>query len=365
MTLTLLLAPTFAEDEYSSTDKTDATYVFGWDNWPDDSLELRGGTTQGPDTTLRTEPSERWKALQAPGLSERERDRAAILAMEGDYRVSFDFLETEVYTGAPPAAPYRSWGTEQAYVVEDTEDRIVLQHVMTMFVVDGEEVVGPLVMKHWRQDWTYEPTTTLDFLGEGVWESRELSDEERAGKWQQLVYQVDDAPRYAILGSWSHDASRSAWDTADAWRPLPRREYSVRDDYQALAGTNRITVTPTGWVHSQDNLKAVLAEPGVLAESPYLARELGVNRYERIVGFEFAAGETYWADTGAFWSMVRDAWDERLLPAGRVTVADSCGEDKRYAQLFGLADEVATGSLKGKGKMRKAVAEVLDCVVRR
>src|SRR5258706_7992278 len=129
-------------------------YVFAWP-FVRVPMEPRGGTTRGAEVTLATAPSEAWQRLHAPGLSARERDRAAILAMAGDYRVSFDFLETILFEpGAPPARPYRSWATERVYVIEDRPDRIRLQHILVMFVVDDAgRQSGPLVQKHWRQDW--------------------------------------------------------------------------------------------------------------------------------------------------------------------------------------------------------------------
>lgn len=39
-----------------------------------------------------------------------------------------------------------------------------------------------------------------------------------------------------------------------------------------------------------------------------LAREQGVNRYQRIVDFDFTAGDRYWQQTGPFWLQVRAFW---------------------------------------------------------
>ena len=145
-----------------------------------------------------------------------ERDQAAIRALAGDYRASFDFLETLVF--APhrePSQPYRSWGTERVYVVEDRPGFVELQHVMVMFIVDGEgEIQGPMVMKHWRQRWEFEPATLQAYAGHRIWENRTIADEDRTGKWVQTVYQVDDTPRYALIGAWQHHATHSQWTSA-------------------------------------------------------------------------------------------------------------------------------------------------------
>jgi hypothetical protein len=69
---------------------------------------------------------------------------------------------------------------------------------------------------------------------------------------------VDDSPRYAARGRWQHAAGVSTWISDETWRPLPRREFSVRKDYDVLVGTNRHTITPTGWVQEENNVKLAL-----------------------------------------------------------------------------------------------------------
>jgi hypothetical protein len=286
-------------------------FTFSWQFEEGDALRPRGGTSRGAPLTLATEPSAAWRAVQEPGLSKVERDRRAILAMAGGYRTSFDFLETVGFTpGFTPSRPYQSWGTEYIYVVEDSGTFISLQHVMVMFVADREgNVQGPFVQKHWRQDWRYEDTDLHVFIGRNRWVRHERSAGEARGRWSQAVFQVDDSPRYEALGEWEHYGTYSAWTSDRTARPLPRRETSVRDDYHVLEGVNRHTLTPTGWVQEEENLKLVLDEQGQPStETPYLARELGVARYEHIEDFDFSAGDRYWERSGPFWRDVRAAW---------------------------------------------------------
>ena len=57
-------------------------------------------------------------------------------------------------------------------------------------------------------------------------------------------------------------------------------------------------------------MKLVLDEKNRPSSSqPYLAREAGLSRYDRILDYDFSAGDDYWQDTGAFWSRVRHYWD--------------------------------------------------------
>jgi len=354
-------------------------YVFGWPDFPYPELALRGGTSLGAPVTLRTEPTEAWAALHAPGLIDIERDQAAIRALAGDYRVSFDFLETIVFdAGNAPEQPYRSWGTERVYVLEDRPGFVSLQHVMVMFALDeGGEVVGPFVQKHWRQDWQWEPERAHVYEGYGQFAWRAVPEAERRGAWSQSVYQVDDAPRYTLVGRWRHEPGFSTWHSSDGWRPLPRRESSVRDDYQVLEGPNRITVLPTGWVHEQDNVKRVLDAPGDDDEPLWLrAREIGLARYEWVDGFDFSAGDAYWARTGESWRKVREAWQARIDASQKHTIAEACEGTPVFVSLFLLTDPDAMSAHEGMTatesgddaekhpvELDAALGDVLDCVV--
>lgn len=274
----------------------------------DPAQQPRGGTSTGPAVTLATGVNPAWSRLQSPELSAYERDRSAILAMAGAYRARFEFLETfsltPTYTDLD--RPYQSWATEFVYVIEDDGPSIGLQHVMVMFFETEEGVSGPHVIKHWRQDWTYEDAELHVFRGHGRWERRRLAPEERRGRWSQAVFQVDDSPRYEAMGRWLHHGNRSEWESETTWRPLPRREFSVRSDYHVLVGENRHTITPSGWIHEQDNAKRVLGS----SEADYLSREIGLNRYDRIVGHDFSAGDAYWERTAPYWAEVRRQWRE-------------------------------------------------------
>lgn len=315
-------------------------FTFSWQFAEDGAMRPRGGTSRGTPVDLVTTPTAEWEALQEPGLRSFERDRRAILAMAGPYRTSFDFLETVQFTpGAEPVRPYQSWGTEYVYVAEDQGDFISLQHIIVMFFEgDGGEVVGPAVQKHWRQDWRYEDTELHVHIGHNRWQRRQVDAGEAEGRWTQAVFQVDDAPRYESIGRWVHSGNYSSWTGKPTWRPLPRRESSVRDDYDVLEATNTHTIVPTGWVHEENNLKLDLDENGEPAdETPYLARELGVNRYERIEGFDFSAGHEYWESTGAFWSDVRDAWQQALDDNDRFALADRVDDRSLFEYFFEYA----------------------------
>lgn len=338
-----------------------ARYTFSW------PLEAgvpapRGGTTKGAPITLDTEPSKAWKELRADGLSAQERDRRAILAMAGTYRVTFDFLEVVPFvTQEKPNAPYQSWGTEKIYVDNDDGKIISLVHILEMRIVQKDGSFSePMVTKHWRQDWQYEPTHVVEYRGRDRWQRRKLTPAESKGVWLQAVYQVDESPRYASVGRWEHSASFSTWLSGDTWRPLPRREWSVRDDYQVLVGTNRHTISPTGWIQEENNLKTVLTSTrDVDSSRPYVAREYGVARYERIREADFAQADVYFDRTKQFWDQVRDEWSGIFEKQGEVTLKGPVDKLGLFHPLFAQADAVVEQGASANAQNQTVIRNAL------
>ncbi|MGQ0835549.1 MAG: DUF6607 family protein [Gammaproteobacteria bacterium] len=368
----------------AEAEESRARYTF---SWPLDGSDPtpRGGTTKGPPVTLDTAESPQWRSLRAEGLASFERDRRAILAMAGNYRVTFDFLEVATYTTPEQRqaqaqhrdtdqrqaldqrhAPYQSWGTEKIYVDRDDGRFISLVHILEMRVVQKDgSIGGPMVTKHWRQDWTYEPAHVVEYRGNNRWERRSLpADVSRAG-WSQTVYQVDESPRYASAGRWQHSDSFSTWLSGETWRPLPRREWSVRDDYQILIGTNRHTVTATGWLQEENNLKAVLAVDSREASSirAYLGREYGVARYERIRDADFAAADRYYGRTRPFWNDVRASWAELFARQDSVTLKGPVDKLGLFHPLFEHAAAIERKDEHSAGEHQRVIREAFDRMV--
>ncbi len=333
----------WAEDTPTSDDKpAPRQYTYSWMFSDTDGMKPRGGTTAGPNVVLDRQVSPSFEKLQSTGLTIMARDRQAILAMAGEYRTSFGFIETVGFTaGYEPLAPYQSWGTERVYLVANEPNFISLQHIIVMhFAAKDGSLSAPMVVKHWRQDWQYQDTALHAFQGDGMFERQGLDAAATAGKWTQTVYQVDDSPRYEAIGRWTHAQGVSFWQSDDRRRPLPRREFSVRDDYQTLYGSHRITITPHGWTQEEDALKLVLDERNnPRAEQPYLAREAGLSRYDRVAGYDFSAGDDYWRNTGPFWSRVRDYWTALYRNESAFRSVKSVDGLPLFMALFDMAEE--------------------------
>lgn len=325
--------------------------------WPldEEALEPRGATTRGVPVVRDSAPSEAWQRLHEPGLSDLERDRRAILAMAGPYRVSFDFLEVVRFDPRlKPDAPYQSWGTEYVFVADNRPELIALQHILVMRMrLDDGKVSEPMVVRHWRQEWRYQPEALLAYEGAETWARRTLPVEARRGAWSQSVLQVDDSPRYAALGRWQHDGGVSTWLSGETWRPLPRREFSVRKDYQVLVGTNRHTITPDGWVQEENNVKRVLEG------ARNLAREYGVARYQRIKDYDFSAGERYYVRTEPFWAEVRAAWAEIAQRTPRFTLRSQVDQGRLFVPFFEYAARLEQGAAFDREAARAFIRRTL------
>ena len=329
-------------------------YTFSWPYADADEMKPRGGTTTGAPLSLAESPTESWTRLQELGLSKKARDRLAILAMQGPYRASFDFLESVGYVDDHmPARPYQSWGTEHVYVVLDEADFISLQHILVMFMSgENQEIQGPFVIKHWRQDWKFENSRLIEYMGKDTWKARQLNKSEFEGTWTQAVFQVDDSPRYESFGRWDHEGGVSTWESMKTWRPLPRREFSVRSDYDALVGTNRHTITPNGWVHEERNFKAK-GRAGVV--SKIIAQELGFNRYERIEDHDFSSGDKYWENTGVFWGLVREQWDEISREKESFSISRAEDDSSMLFSMMALANSVDSGALSDEEEIKTEI----------
>jgi hypothetical protein len=261
------------------------------------------------------------------------RDHDAILMMSGTFDVDFEFEETRALAeGYELHETHQSGGSEVVIVLEESPSAISLQHVL-LIAREG----GPaLPMKHWRQDWVFEDTSLLEFRGNRVWEHRTLSADEARCTWSQAVYQVDDGPRYESFGRFTYRTDgRAVWTSEETWRPLPRREYTKRDDYDVLIATNRHVIGKDGWTHEQDNQKWVLAEQHALVE------ERGLNTYRRVSLEDAEVARDFLVETGPFWADVRDEWQSQLASSELVLVRDKVKGTRLHLRLFMNAEEMS------------------------
>jgi hypothetical protein len=279
------------------------------------------------------------------------RDRQSILAMQGEYIVDFAFDETVLLQpGYERAAAMRSGGNETVIVVEDTPGKIVLQHIL----VDGK---SGHVTKHWRQDWVYEAPSRFEFSADQTWTVRAVPADRNKGAWTQCVFEVSDAPRYCGTGRWDYANGIATWTSDLSWRPLPRREYTKRSDYNAVSAVNRHTITPNGWTHEQFNTKVLRKPDGTQLE---LAREFGFNDYQKTKEVDFKPAYKYWEATRDFWAKVRTRWDGFLSKSPGVHLKTKIDGMAMIIPLFTQAGELEEGKKVADQDIDKVFAEWVE-----
>tara|TARA_B100001057_G_scaffold264045_1_gene264165 strand:+ start:70 stop:975 length:906 start_codon:yes stop_codon:yes gene_type:complete len=234
----------------------------------------------------------------------KNKDIEAIKKMCGCYEVTYNFAETFNYSKDSLYKPSKikiSGGLELAVLVEDENDIISIQHILQV-----GDPSNPMIVKHWRQDWLYENKNTYMFNANNSWIYNEKNKKEIKGQWTQKVFQVDDSPRYEGSGSWVHVDGKSYWENTTP-APLPRREYTIRSDYNLTMRGNRHEITKYGWLHDQDNskIKRVMGKDDLI-----IAKEKGYNTYKKVNDNRCSVAKKWWIDNSTKWAIVRSKWEQ-------------------------------------------------------
>lgn len=256
-------------------------------------------------------------------LDKKEKDIAVIKDMCGCYEVDFQYAETFAPDIAyEKAYNYTAKALEWAKLIVDKDNEISIQHILV--------INDTMTVKHWRQDWLYENTERYEYAANDKWSYVEMPKENTKGQWTQEVFHVDDSPRYSGSATWVHVDGKSFWeDAADA--PLPRREYSHRDDYNVMNRGNRIEITDFGWIHDQDNKKIIRTEG---KEDVLLAQEKGINTYRKVADEKCLAAQKWWKENKEFWGDIRDKWSDVYERDQDLQLKDKIDGKPLYQQLF-------------------------------
>ncbi|VXB24291.1 conserved hypothetical protein [Flavobacterium sp. 9AF] len=261
---------------------------------------------------------------------EKQKDIESIKKMCGCYEVKFNFTETfQTINDSThkPSPTKKDYGLEWVELVEDTPNKLVLQHLLI--------VSDNMIIKHWRQDWLYENTTLYQFEKDNTWKYVSLQPKDVKGQWTQKVYQVDDSPRYEGTASWIHKDGKDYWmNTTDA--PLPRREHTIRKDYNVLERRNIHEITSYGWLHEQDNRKLVRDGKGNDTE---IAQEKGLDLYVKVDNSKCLAAQNWWKVNQKLWKNVREKWQTVFNKKQNIQLESTVDNKPLFSHLFDLKPE--------------------------
>ena len=186
------------------------------------------------------------------------------------------------------------------------------------------------IIKHWREDWAFQDKKMLAYISDNKWKNKILTHKEKNGKWTQKVFQVDDSPRYEGVATWVHVDGKSYWENiADA--PLPRRERTIRSDYNILKRENRVQITDYGWVHKQDNLKILRSDK---FEDKIIAREYGYSPYKKVDDSKCIHARNWWKKNSGKWEKVRKVWGEIFEENNILELKKVVDDKKLWEYLF-------------------------------
>ena len=271
-------------------------------------------------------------------------DQKAIKSMCGCFEVGFNFAETFQYSKDEKYVPSKTkydYELEWAELVEDQSNKIVIQHIL---------IVGDTsIVKHWRQDWEFENTKFYDFKKELTWNYETKSKNDVKGQWTQRVFQVDDSPRYEGSSTWLHVDGRHIWtNTTDA--PLPRREHTVRSDYNVLKRTNTHEIVKDGWIHNQDNEKIIRDDNG---KDILLAKEKGFDNYTKVDDSKCIVAQNYWKKNTLVWKKVRDKWETIFAKDKDLVMQVPQDKQPLFMKLFALKPDAS----------REEIGKIIDSYI--
>ena len=267
-------------------------------------------------------------SLTLSAQKKHKQDIEAIKKMCGCFEISFNFAETFNYVEDSlymPSKTYITSGLELAKLIVDENDKISIQHILQVGPPSS-----PYIIKHWRQDWLFENTNLYLYNANNQWLFEEKSKKGVKGQWTQKVYQVDDSPRYEGSGSWVHVDGKSYWENITP-APLPRRELTVRSDYNLTMRGNRHEITDFGWVHDQDNKKIVRKNN---KNDVIIAEEKGYSSYVQVEDSRCFAADKWWKENSKKWTNVRDKWNEIYTRNQDLSLKNKVNNKLLYKYLF-------------------------------
>ncbi|MBC7425045.1 MAG: hypothetical protein H7321_00815 [Bacteroidia bacterium] len=258
-----------------------------------------------------------------------------ITKLAGCFEVSFDYHETYTSdTSYKLHEPYKANGLEYV-VLEEKDAAIMLQHLLI--------VNDSLIIKHWREDWTKGGGTLFTYTKDNQWHKEKKPATDNEYSWTQKVYQVSDALRYQSVGNWRQLESAWYWESqADA--PLPRREFTHRNDYNVLNRRNRLMIEDNNIVFEQDNKKIIRAQSDSL-----LTIEKGYEIFKRVETSRCNVAINWWDKNKGYWKIVRTVWEEIYASNNNIEIIN---DRALYESLFALNDIY---NLKPEGDKETAV----------
>jgi hypothetical protein len=291
-----------------------------------------------------------------------ERGLQAVRSMTGCYLVDYSYVEVESlkpgYTRDPRVYDVNRDKSAKEWITAEmlSPRRARLQRILFLTDLRGAIREGS-VIKHQSEDWEYDAPFLYDFVAPRTWQVRDLK--ATPGLWTRRVTNLDDGPRYQCAAAWKTDTAYPEW-TCSSYAPIPGRETRdmKRADYDTLDRTTRIIVYGQSWLERQDNVKTIHRDG---TRTP-LAREVGKNWSARLPDGECEAARAFAAPRQAFWSLVREVWDEVLAGAAPFVETAPPGRPPRFVKMYEVEEDYVGRDLSDPSIRRGARDRILKVI---
>jgi hypothetical protein len=189
-------------------------------------------------------------------------------------------------------------------------------------------------IRHQSEDWEFDAAFRYDFVAPQTWQVKDLRS--TPGLWTRRVTNLDDGLRYQCAAPWSTDTAYPDWSCRN-YAPIPGRESRdmSRSDYNALDRHTRVVAYGNSWLERQDNIKTIHSDAGRIP----LARETGKNWYVRLPDAECAAARAFAEPRQAFWTLLRETWDDVLDGRGMFVERTPTGAPPRFVKMFEIEED--------------------------
>ena len=268
-----------------------------------------------------------------------ERGRHAILSLAGCYLVDYSYVETESlkpgYVKDSRVYDVNRDKSVKEWIVAEvlSPRRIRLQRILFFADPNGVPRAGTEI-RHQSEDWEFDAAFLYDFVAPQTWQVKDLRS--TPGLWTRRVTNLDDGLRYQCAAPWSTDTAYPDW-SCQSYAPIPGRESRDmgRSDYNALDRHTRVVAYGNSWLERQDNTKIIHGDAG---RAP-LARETGKNWYVRLPDAECGAAKAFAEPRRAFWTLLRETWDDVLDGRGTFVERTPAGAPPRFVKMFEIEED--------------------------
>jgi hypothetical protein len=291
-----------------------------------------------------------------------DRGRRAVQSMAGCYLVDYSYVEVESlkpgYTRDARVYDVNRDKSAKEWITADalSPTRIRLQRILFLTDLGGAIREGSLI-KHQSEDWEYDAPFLYEFVGPRSWQVRDLK--ATPGLWTRRVTNLDDGPRYQCAARWRADTAYPEW-SCSSYAPIPGRETRDmrRSDYDTLDRTTRIVAYGQSWLERQDNVKTIHRDGARLP----LAREVGKNWSIRLPDSECQAARAFAAPRQAFWSVLREVWDEVLTGSAAFVETTPPGQPPRFVKMNEVEEDYVGRDLSDPSVRRAARDRILKVI---